>query len=773
MNGYTIGVLIGNATSPHTMDLMKGIHHAAKDHQANILYFLGMHSSYFYADLFGQDAESDYDYQFNTIYDYAWLGKVDALIISYGSLCIFLDHNDKNLFLNRFQGIPYVLLEDRDETETPSYIISDNYSGMYHCIEHLCKEHGYKKILYLSGPVGNQDAEERKQAYLDVMKKYRIDVTQDMIEVGDYSDYVKRQVNHLLDQNPGAQAIVCANDMMAYCAYKVCEQRGLRVGKDIAVTGYDDFETARSMDPPLTTVLQNAYDMGYRALHNALRLCEGKKPEAIVLPSILMRRRSCGCREDEKASVILSQKITIDNMEAYSMAMAEKIIQEMILTDENEQMRKQVMDSLYPFVESIIHVCVYQDALQFDKVVMRNRLRALFHGNYERYLSPNTLTRCLFEFFETIIATADSKLTPFFLGLLQECQSYVQAHVICESKANMADFQHDVWFMPLIVRDMINDANDVKTLFYGVIVKLRAIKTKKAYIYLLPKPVVHNPQDDWCCPEEMYLAAYHEGDRLEAYHEQARPRVTRKNGLLSMVHQSESSSMFCFNIFAAERHYGIVIGETSPEDMSLLYFASMQIGAALRYVEINQIQQKTQHKLERSLQEIEDKNEVLNFLSEYDELTGCLNRRGFVERAITLNKAHSGEKAILFFGDLDHLKEINDTFGHVEGDYAITAIGKLLEEAYDGDNVVGRIGGDEFVMMYLDEREGSAEQVMKRIKESYQQLNQTSNKPYYIEASLGYTEFVCSPDFLLKEVLNKADRLLYEAKKSRRTTIQK
>ena len=73
----------------------------------------------------------------------------------------------------------------------------------------------------------------------------------------------------------------------------------------------------------------------------------------------------------------------------------------------------------------------------------------------------------MFDFFDTILETSPTtELYSFFMSLLRECQTYVQAHVIRESKTVMEDFQHDVWFMPLIVRDMINDAMDAKAWVY-------------------------------------------------------------------------------------------------------------------------------------------------------------------------------------------------------------------------------------------------------------------------------------------------------------------
>lgn len=89
--------------------------------------------------------------------------------------------------------------------------------------------------------------------------------------------------------------MICANDNMADTAYKECLKRGLTVGRDIAITGYDDWELAGIMDPPLTTVLQNANDMGYMAVIGALELCRGRRSYTVVVPARLKIRESCGC----------------------------------------------------------------------------------------------------------------------------------------------------------------------------------------------------------------------------------------------------------------------------------------------------------------------------------------------------------------------------------------------------------------------------------------------------------------------------------------------
>lgn len=166
---------------------------------------------------------------------------------------------------------------------------------MYGIVEHLVRDHGYRSFTYLAGPHGNADARERRQAVYDVMKEYGISFDESRIAYGDFSSCVKEQVNLLLDCFPDMEAMICANDVMAETAYRECTRRGRIVGRDIAITGYDDWELAKTMNPPLTTVLQNAFDMGYVAVIGSAELCKGKKCHSVVVPAKLRLRESCGC----------------------------------------------------------------------------------------------------------------------------------------------------------------------------------------------------------------------------------------------------------------------------------------------------------------------------------------------------------------------------------------------------------------------------------------------------------------------------------------------
>ena len=179
-----------------------------------------------------------------------------------------------------------------------------------------------------------------------------------------------------------------------------------------------------------------------------------------------------------------------------------------------------------------------------------------------------------------------------------------------------------------------------------------------------------------------------------------------------------------------------------------------------------------QWKLEALVQEIREKNEVLNFISESDALTGCMNRRGFMEKTLQMNKENEGKEMVILFADLDHLKEINDSFGHIEGDFSIRHCAQTLKSVVGKEGIVGRIGGDEFCVVILGNME-DGQRIIEKVKEENEIFNRSSDKEYYVELSAGCTSVICRNGLVITDVLKEADRALYEAKKLRRKTVKK
>src|SRR5204862_13537 len=96
----------------------------------------------------------------------------------------------------------------------------------------------------------------------------------------------------LLDKHPALTALVCLNDRMAIGAMQQCQSSGKRVPEDISVIGYDNIPNAASSLPPLTTIDQQAPELGRTAAHILFELLKEKTPEPVILPTRLVVRHS-------------------------------------------------------------------------------------------------------------------------------------------------------------------------------------------------------------------------------------------------------------------------------------------------------------------------------------------------------------------------------------------------------------------------------------------------------------------------------------------------
>lgn len=150
-----------------------------------------------------------------------------------------------------------------------------------------------------------------------------------------------------------------------------------------------------------------------------------------------------------------------------------------------------------------------------------------------------------------------------------------------------------------------------------------------------------------------------------------------------------------------------------------------------------------------------------------DELTGLYNRRGFMviaEQQLRVAYRELGD-LVLVFADLDGLKQINDTFGHQEGDRALMTTAKILRETLRESDLVARLGGDEFTILAVDHSGTSAETIMARLRESLDAYNARTESPYRLALSVGVARLDPRCSFSIKDLLAEADDALYEQKR--------
>lgn len=159
---------------------------------------------------------------------------------------------------------------------------------------------------------------------------------------------------------------------------------------------------------------------------------------------------------------------------------------------------------------------------------------------------------------------------------------------------------------------------------------------------------------------------------------------------------------------------------------------------------------------------------LLQQLSLSDDLTNLLNRRGFLSLAQQQIKiAQRAEwESVLFFADLDGLKEINDTHGHPEGDRALRAVANILRNTFRTSDLIGRLGGDEFIVLAINASEGGIETITTRLEENVQRYNE-NNHGYRLSMSYGIAKFDARSNYTLEELIALADEDLYEYKRSK------
>lgn len=170
-------------------------------------------------------------------------------------------------------GIPYILLDFYDEELSADSVTSDNITGGFRVTNALLKK-GYREIGFVGSILATSSIMDRYLGYTKALLRAGISVREEW-RLEDRDENGKFIMLKLPQVMP--RAFVCNCDEMAYNLVELLRRRGLRVPKDVAVAGYDDYQFALICDPPLTTYHVNVEDMGRVAAAQLLRKIKGKR----------------------------------------------------------------------------------------------------------------------------------------------------------------------------------------------------------------------------------------------------------------------------------------------------------------------------------------------------------------------------------------------------------------------------------------------------------------------------------------------------------------
>lgn len=771
-NRISVGLFISNINDPFDQAVYAGAAQRAKELDVNLFVFPGKYINPNYQDV----VRSRFEYQHNTIFSYACKQNLDVLLILSGTIASAISLQDKKAFLKMFKEIPTILVADNVEGYKAVRI--DNKSGLREGIEDLINNRGCRKIGMVSGPLTNNDAVERLDVYKETLRENGIKVSEKRIVYGNFSEYSETVVSNLLDDNPDLEAVVFANDQMALGGYDVFKKRGIVIGKDLYVMGFDDSPSAGQLMPGLTSVKSDVMELGRTSVEQACEYVQGLRTDFDPMKTKLIKRGSTGYSDG------LSMR-QITESDFY-----EKI--------EAEQYDLAALELLHISFDDRYRWYEKSSFISFLKSYISDFLNCM--NNHERKIDYES---AYFRLEQAVIGMENEEADKRIVFGMMNVLKNVLIEEKCDREKEMLDFQYSCmmqmmqvinnlghkrdnetvfaqWISNSIAREMLTYGEGNDEAYASLSDKLLQLNFSASFFYTLEKPYVYYDDrvtHDWRVPSKVLLKSY--------YNNPLDVKVVPKEKQLM-----DSRAMFGNEFMDPNRRYTLIANLISVNEEQLgfllcelptswvrhIYTITVQLSSTMKIMNMINEQAEIRKQLETSLDRIKENNKALEKISRLDELTGIYNRRGFMDTAVeqVQNKYNEGRTAILIFADLDNLKSINDKLGHDEGDFALRSIAAILKESLRQTDIISRIGGDEFMALALvSADDGKGEQIKARIVEVMDRFNEKCEKPYYIEASLGFAKFSCSADISLEEYMDLADEKLYEDKRRKRKNIMK
>jgi DNA-binding LacI/PurR family transcriptional regulator len=271
---HSLGLIISDIRNPFFAEVSRGAEDAARAGSCDLVL-----------------CNSDLDANKQMQYVQSLLEKrIDGIIMNSVSV---LSHEQQAQLAG--SGVPIVLLNRPASNHTFSTVCADNESGGALAARYLLGL-GHRKIAHLTGPRQHGNLSDRTRGFVRALQSAENPV-QPVVLHGKFNfDGGTELTKKLLNEHPDVTAIFAANDVMAFGVVQAVLGRGLRIPEDLSLIGFDNIEFSVIVHPPLTTIHQPKYEMGYAAVDILLRLARDKgkqTPEHRRLGVELIERLSC------------------------------------------------------------------------------------------------------------------------------------------------------------------------------------------------------------------------------------------------------------------------------------------------------------------------------------------------------------------------------------------------------------------------------------------------------------------------------------------------
>ena len=654
------------------------------------------------------------DFQRNPLISYAATDGIDLVILGSGYFCNGsevsrklmdrLSDKKKLVVADTFPGIPSIQY--------------DNAKGIKDAVRYLINEQNCRDILMFSGPEGNTDAEERLTAYREIMSEYALEVDEKMIGYGDFSSGCINEARKLLESNPSADAVVCANDAMAQAVYRVLDEMDRVIGKDILVTGFDNTPDCTRMEPQLATVYADAVTLGYEAVVVGSRMIDGEEFERERVDIQFIPRASCG-HEPYRDLLKLEKRKDIGVNSYFDINGLSELIVGYVFTGiihdyQSECQKKLIEDSVQRIV-----------ARYFGNVVKRNTSEDIFNemanvierGGLE-YIEPSRLFR-VFDLLYKVYCARDLTMTgrTEMEHLLSRIKKKV-VELLTNKAENVRKIDWDVnRKMTGFCIDLMEMSGSLEKGCFRIIEALGKLDVMSAYLYLYDEPVKFKYGDEWKTPEVLYLKAYRNRQDGVVSVPRSKQRIRKDEITGNMYYTGRiPSSHEMISIFFDTWQFGVLLMDIPAEYQSVFDAVEYYISQV-----VNGMIMKTGQTNERLIDDMREESGI-EYIENAKEEAGFLRRREFIGMAESMMLHEDVGVMAVTVLDVGPLVAMNSRYGQTVVCEAIDNCRKIFAELYPEESVMGYMGNGVFASFSIlkkvediSEKSGKLEKLTKDI----------------------------------------------------------